>query len=107
MYSISFIKILVSIFTKIRPLGAESLHADRRADTTKLIVAFRSSSKAPKNWLLLQLFYETPLLNKFWSIPSALSHEEKKHINWRKVSSAFSRKLCPLIAQIFTKIKNT
>jgi len=31
---------------KIRPMGAELFHADRRTDTTKLIVALRSSSNA-------------------------------------------------------------
>ena len=72
----------VTISTKIRPSGADSLHADRRrtnrrADMTKLIVTFRSSSNAPKNWILLQLNNETPFLNKFWSTHSAWSHEEK------------------------------
>jgi len=33
---------------KIRPMGAELLHADRRTGTTKLIVAFRSSADALK-----------------------------------------------------------
>ena len=35
---------------KIRPVGAELLHEDRRTDMTKLIVAFRNIAKAPKNW---------------------------------------------------------
>jgi len=39
---------------KIRPVGAELFHADRRTDgqtdTTKLIVGFRNSSNAPKNY---------------------------------------------------------
>jgi len=32
---------------KIRPVGAELLHADGRNDMTKLIVAFRSFANAP------------------------------------------------------------
>jgi CRISPR/Cas system-associated endonuclease Cas3-HD len=39
---------------KIHPVGAELFHADRRteeqADTTKLIIAFHSISKTPKNY---------------------------------------------------------
>jgi len=34
---------------KIRPVGAELLHADRRTDITKLTVAFHSFANAPKN----------------------------------------------------------
>ena len=38
---------------KLRPLGAELFHADRRTDIrtdmTKLIVAFRNFANAPKN----------------------------------------------------------
>jgi hypothetical protein len=38
---------------KIRPVGAELFHVDRRADgrtdMTRVVVAFRSFSKAPKN----------------------------------------------------------
>jgi hypothetical protein len=33
---------------KIRPVGAEFFHADRRTDMTKLIVAFRSFADTPK-----------------------------------------------------------
>jgi len=33
----------------IRPVGAEFIHADRRTDMTKLIVAFRNFANAPKN----------------------------------------------------------
>jgi len=33
---------------KIRPVGAELFHADRRKITTKVIVAFRKFSNAPK-----------------------------------------------------------
>ena len=36
---------------KIRPVGAELFHADRRTYMTKLIVAFRNFAKAPKNTL--------------------------------------------------------
>jgi len=32
---------------KIRPVGAELFHADRRTDVTKLIDAFRNFAKAP------------------------------------------------------------
>jgi len=39
----------ISDFTKIRPVGAELFHADRRTDMTKLIVAFRNYANAPKN----------------------------------------------------------
>jgi hypothetical protein len=35
---------------KIRPVGAELIHADGRTDMTKLTVAFRHFAKAPKNW---------------------------------------------------------
>ena len=34
---------------KIRPVGAELLHADGRTDMTKLTVALRHFAKAPKN----------------------------------------------------------
>jgi hypothetical protein len=33
---------------KIRPVGAELFHADRRTDMTKLIVAFYNFANAPK-----------------------------------------------------------
>jgi hypothetical protein len=36
-------------FKKIRPVGAELFHADRRTFTTKLVVAFRDLPKAHKN----------------------------------------------------------
>ena len=39
-----FEKTQILILIKIRPLGAELFHADRRTDITKLIVAFRSVS---------------------------------------------------------------
>ena len=34
---------------KIRPVGLELLHADRRTDMTDLTVAFRNFANAPKN----------------------------------------------------------
>jgi len=40
----------ISNFIKIRPVGAELFHADRRTDVTKLIVSFRKSAKALKYW---------------------------------------------------------
>ena len=36
-------------FMKIRPVGAELFHADRRTNMTKLIVAFRNFTNAPRN----------------------------------------------------------
>ena len=33
--------------TKTRPVGVELFHADRRTDTTKLIVNFRNFANAP------------------------------------------------------------
>jgi len=40
----------ISYFTKIRPVGAELFHANRRTDMTKLTVAFRNYfANAPKN----------------------------------------------------------
>jgi hypothetical protein len=35
-------------FMKILPVGAEMFHADRQTDTTKLTVALRNFTKAPK-----------------------------------------------------------
>jgi hypothetical protein len=34
---------------KIRPVGAELFHVDRRTDMTKLTVVFRNFANAPKN----------------------------------------------------------
>jgi len=34
---------------KIRPVGAEFFHADRRTDMTKLMVVFRRFANEPKN----------------------------------------------------------
>ena len=39
---------------KFHPVGAELLHAHRRTDMTKLIVAFRNFAKAPKNFSVFQ-----------------------------------------------------
>jgi hypothetical protein len=39
----------ISNFMKIRPVGVELFHADRRTDMTKVIVAFHSFANAPKN----------------------------------------------------------
>jgi len=41
---------------KIRPVGAELFHADRRTDTEKLIVAFRNFANAPKTKLIFHNF---------------------------------------------------
>ena len=43
-----FKKTQISIFIKIRSVGAELFHADRQTDMTKLIVAFRNFAKAPE-----------------------------------------------------------
>jgi hypothetical protein len=40
----------ISNFIKIRPVGAESFHADGRTDMTELIVAFRNFANEPKTW---------------------------------------------------------
>jgi len=53
---------------KIRPVGAESFHADRRTDIKKPIVALRNFGNAPKNepaciFLLPKLFYITAAIN--------------------------------------------
>jgi hypothetical protein len=39
----------ISNFMKIRPVGAELFHADRRTDMTKLMVAFRDFTNALTN----------------------------------------------------------
>jgi hypothetical protein len=39
----------ISNFMKIRAVGAELFHADRRTDVTKVIVAFRNFENAPEN----------------------------------------------------------
>jgi hypothetical protein len=42
------IKTQISNLMKIRPVGKELFHADRRTDMTKLTVAFRNFANAPK-----------------------------------------------------------
>ena len=42
------IYIKISNFMKIRPVGADLFHADRRTDMTKLKVAFSNFVNAPK-----------------------------------------------------------
>jgi hypothetical protein len=37
---------------KVTPLAAELFHADGQTNTTKLIVAFRNSANAPKNYII-------------------------------------------------------
>jgi hypothetical protein len=39
----------ISNLKKIRPVVAELFHADAQTDVTKLIVAFRNFTNAPKN----------------------------------------------------------
>jgi hypothetical protein len=46
-----FEKYKISNFMQTRPVGAELFHADRRADVTKVIVAFRNFENAPKKLL--------------------------------------------------------
>ena len=43
----------ISNFIKIRPVRAEFFHSDGRTEKTKLIVAFHSFAKAPKNSQIL------------------------------------------------------
>jgi len=38
----------ISNYMKIRPVGAELFHADRRTDIMKLIIAFRNFANASK-----------------------------------------------------------
>jgi hypothetical protein len=56
-----FEKAQISSFIKIRPMGAELFHADRRTerqtDMTKRIVAFRNFAKAPKNLYYTERFF--------------------------------------------------
>ena len=49
----------ISHFKKIRPVGAEFFHADRRTDMTKLMVTFRKFTNAPKNLSADQIQYST------------------------------------------------
>ena len=45
----------ISSFIKIRPVEPGLFHADRRTDTTMLIVAFRNFANAPKNEILFKM----------------------------------------------------
>jgi hypothetical protein len=62
-----FRKILKSNFMKIRPVGAELLHADRRTDMTKLIVAFRNfvNARIHVRVLMIKHFLFIVLLKTF------------------------------------------
>jgi hypothetical protein len=56
IFSTDFPKILkISNFMKIRRVGDELFHADGRTDMTKLTVAFRNFSNAPKNASILNV----------------------------------------------------
>ena len=50
IFSRDFSKIVISNFIKIRQVGSDLFHADRRADMTKLIGAFRNFANAPKSY---------------------------------------------------------
>ena len=52
--------IQISSFTKIRPVGAELFHADRRTDMTKLTARFHDFANAPKQ--LIQLLISNYIL---------------------------------------------
>ena len=43
-------------FVKIRRMAAELVHADRRTDMTKLIVAFCNFTNVPKNYFCPRVF---------------------------------------------------
>ena len=47
-----FFNLNISNFMKIRPLGGELVHSDRRTDMTKLIVAVRNFAKTPKEFCI-------------------------------------------------------
>jgi hypothetical protein len=55
-------KALISSFIKIRPLGAELLHADGRTDMSKLKVAFRNFANAPKKTPNILLYVSKSVL---------------------------------------------
>jgi hypothetical protein len=50
--STDFRKTEIPNFVKIRKVGTDVFHADRRTDMTKLIVCFRNFSNVPKNNIL-------------------------------------------------------
>ena len=53
---------------KIRPLGAELFHANRRTELMQLIVAFRNFANAPKMFMDLHVKYSLflPDFNETW-----------------------------------------
>jgi hypothetical protein len=79
----------ISNFMKIRRVGAELLDAggwtDTQTDMTKLIVAFRSFAKAPKqrreshkasndcNWMRHNIYCYMPMMLPWWTTTSILS----------------------------------
>jgi len=46
-------------FIKIRPVGAELFHVDRRTDMTKLLIAFRNFANSPINVVIGKIFEPT------------------------------------------------
>ena len=59
-------------FTKIRPVGAELFHADRRTDMTKLTVAFCGFANVPTNECKPSSLLIYPTAEKFKSIKKEL-----------------------------------
>jgi len=78
---------------KIRPVGAELFHANRRTDMTKLIVTFRNFANAPKNWTEVNVKYpvrtaqktllliKTSQLMLYREIIAVCSQIHSEHIN--------------------------
>jgi len=85
-------------FVKIRPVGDQSFHADRRIDMTKLTVAFRKFTNAPKNgWCLylLLFFYKTsPLTSQF----SIVQHLPRKHCATEFLTHFYGHLMLPRLA---------
>jgi len=54
-------------FMKIRPVGTELFHTDRRTNITKLLVVFRNFAKASKNLARFEqnLKIRLPILPKY------------------------------------------
>jgi len=48
----------MSNITKIRPVGVNLFHTDRRTDMKKLIFTFRNFANSPKIWNSLQMLYK-------------------------------------------------
>jgi 3-dehydroquinate dehydratase len=65
------LEFLRQIFMKIRPVGAEMFHTDRRTEMTKLIVAFHNFSKAPKDTELCIIINKSQKL--IWNISDVKS----------------------------------